>query len=157
MALFAIVFAPERFQADGAYYLFKVVNFEHFQIEHQRYILAVSQILPLVGVKIGLSLNSIFVLNSLNNVVFFYLIFLYAVYYLKDKTAGIAIILFMVFGVLHIQFTPMYEIWYGIILIVLVHTHLIQKRYFLVNDLFFLGIIFITILFSHPLLFMGHC
>ena len=154
MALFAIVFAPERFQADGAYYLFKVVNFEHFQIEHQRYILAVSQILPLVGVKIGLSLNSIFVLNSLNNVVFFYLIFLYAVYYLKDKTAGIAIILFMVFGVLHIQFTPMYEIWYGIILIVLVHTHLIQKRYFLVNDLFFLGIIFITILFSHPLLFI---
>ncbi|HET6991795.1 MAG TPA: hypothetical protein VFJ43_10745, partial [Bacteroidia bacterium] len=64
MAIFAVVFAQERFQADGAYYLFKVVNNGQFQIEHQRFILAVSQILPLIGVKLGLSLNAIIILNS---------------------------------------------------------------------------------------------
>jgi hypothetical protein len=154
MAVFAIVFAKERFQADGAYYLFKIVNYEDFQVEHQRYILAVSQALPLLGAKLGLSLDTIFILNSLNNVVFFYLVFLYAVYYLGDKTAGIAVILFMVFGVLHIQFTPMYEIWYGTILLVLVRSHLVQGRTIFFKDLLLVGLIMLTILFSHPLLFI---
>ncbi len=154
MAIFAIVFAKERFQADGAYYLFKVVNYGEFQIEHQRYILAVSQALPLLGAKLGLSLNAIFILNSLNNVVFFYLVFLYAVYYLKDKTAGIAVILFMVFGVLHIQFTPMYEIWYGTILLVLVRSHMVWRRTVSLKDLLLVGVLMLTVLFAHPLLFI---
>ncbi|MCX6310610.1 MAG: hypothetical protein NT084_03140 [Bacteroidetes bacterium] len=154
MAIFAIVFAQERFQADGAYYLFKIVNSGQFQIEHQRFILAVSQVLPLIGVKLGWSLNTIIVLNSLNNVVVFYLVFLYATKYLRDNTAGVAIILFMVFGVLYIQFIPMYEIWYGTILLVLVRSHMVNGRNFLMCDLILLGIIMITILFSHPLLFI---
>lgn len=154
MAVFAIVFAQERFQADGAYYLFKVVNYEQFQIEHQRFILAVSQVLPLLGVKLGLSLDSIIILNSLNNVIFFYLVFLYAVYYLRDQTAGVAVILFMVFGVLHIQFTPMYEIWYGTILLILVRSHMVQGRYIFMKDLLLVSAIMLTVLFSHPLLFI---
>jgi hypothetical protein len=154
MAIFAVIFAQERFQADGAYYLFKIVNYGDFQIEHQRFILAVSQVLPLIGAKLGLTMNSIIVLNSLNNVVFFYLVFLYAVYFLKDKTAGVAIILFQCFGVLNIQFTPMYEIWYGTILIVLVKSHIFLGRYNSVKDVFLLGVITITVLFSHPLMFI---
>lgn len=154
MAIFAIVFAKERFQADGAYYLFKIVNNEDFQIEHQRYILAFSQALPLLGAKLGMSMNAIFILNSLNNVVFFYLVFLYAVYFLGDKTAGVAVILFMCFGVLHIQFTPMYEIWYGTILLVLVRSHLVQGRTIFLKDLVLVGLIMLTVLFSHPLLFI---
>jgi hypothetical protein len=154
MAIFAVVFAQERFQADGAYYLFKVVNNGQFQIEHQRFILAVSQVLPWIGVKLGLSLNSIIVLNSLNNVVFFYLVFLYAVKYLQDKTAGVAVILFMTFGIMYIQFIPMYEIWYGTVLLVLVRSHMANGRTLLVKDLILLGIIMITILFAHPLLFI---
>lgn len=154
MAIFAIVFAQERFQADGAYYLFKLVNYGQFQIEHQRFILAVSQVLPWLGVKLGMSLNSIIILNSLNNVIFFYLVFLYATKYLRDRTAGVAIILFMVFGVLYIQFIPMYEIWYGTILLVLVRSHMVNGRTLFMKDLILLGIIMITILFSHPLLFI---
>ena len=94
MTIFAIVFANERFQADGAYYLFKVVNFETFQVEHQRFILIASQALPLAGVKLGLPLNVIILLNSLNNVVFFYLVFRYCAYFLRDQTAGACVILF---------------------------------------------------------------
>ncbi len=154
MAVFAIVFAGERFQADGAYYLFKVVNTESFHVEHQRYILAASQALPLLGAKMGLSLDTIFILNSLSNVVFFYLVFCYTVYYLRDRTGGVAVILFMTLGVLHIQFTPMYEIWYGAMLLVPLRSHLACGRYFMFRDLLFLGILMATILFSHPLLFV---
>src|SRR6476620_3064741 len=86
MTIFALVYAHERFQADGAYYLFKVVNFGHFQIEHQRFILIFSQWLPLLGAKMGASLHTIILLNSVSNIIFFYVIFWYCVYVLLDQT-----------------------------------------------------------------------
>ncbi|HEU4716227.1 MAG TPA: hypothetical protein VFU15_00250 [Bacteroidia bacterium] len=154
MTIFAIVFAGERFQADGAYYLFHVVDSGNFRIEHQRYILAVSQALPLLGVKLGLSMHAVILLNSLNNIVFFFLVFLYAVRYLHDRTAGIAVILFQVLGVMHIQFIPMYEVWYGSVLLVLVRSHLLHNRYRSIPDFVLLTAIMVTVLFSHPLLFI---
>jgi hypothetical protein len=154
MAIFAIVFANERFQADGAYYLFKVVNFESFQVEHQRFILVFSQALPLLGAKLGLSMKIIILLNSLSNVLFFYLIFRYVAYYLRDQTGGVLVILFQVVGVLHIHFTPMYEIWYGTMLLVPLRSHLVTMRYVLWKDLFVIALLMVTILFSHPLLFI---
>ncbi|MBI3511076.1 MAG: hypothetical protein HY064_10470 [Bacteroidetes bacterium] len=154
MMIFALIFAKERFQADGAYYLFKVVNSGHFQIEHQRYILIFSQWMPLLGAKMGLSLNAIFILNSLGNILFFYFIFCYCVYYLRDETAGVAVILFQCLGVLHLQFTPMYEIWYGTMLLVPIRSHLVKGKYFLTRDLIVIGALMITVLFSHPLLFI---
>lgn len=152
MAVFAVVFSEERFQADGAYYLFKVINYETFQVEHQRFILIFSQVLPLIGVKLGLTLKTIFILNSISNVLFFYLVFCYLVYYLRDKTGGIAVVLFQVMGVLHLQFTPMYEIWYGTALLVPLRSHLVCQRYHKIKDLVLLAAFLITVLFSHPLL-----
>lgn len=154
MAIFAIVFADERFQADGAYYLFKVVNFEKFQIEHQRFVLVFSQALPLLGVKLGLPLKFIIQLNSLSNVIFFYLIFRYVVYFIRDQTAGVAVIIFQCFGVLHIQFTPMYEIWYGTLLLVPIRSHLVCYRYSRFTDILLIAVLMITVLFAHPLLFI---
>ncbi len=154
MAVFAILFAKERFQADGAHYLLHVANSENFRIEHQRFILAFSQFLPWIGVKLGGSLNLIFILNSLNAVLWFYILFLYATYYLKDRRAGIAIVLTHVLGVLHIQFTPMYEIWYGIPLVILLYSHLSQGKVSHLRDLIFFGAVLVTALFAHPLLFI---
>ena len=154
MTVFAIVFANERFQADGAYYLFRIVNFETFQVEHQRFVLVFSQALPLLGVKLGLSLKAIIILNSLSNIIFFYLIFRYVVYYLRDQTAGIAVILFQVLGVLHLNFTPMYEVWYGAMLLVPIRAHLVCYRYNSMRDILFLIALMITVLFAHPLLFI---
>lgn len=154
MTIFAIVFANERFQADGAYYLFKVVNFETFQVEHQRFILIASQALPLAGVKLGLPLSVVILLNSLNNVVFFYLIFRYCAYFLRDQTAGACVILFMVVGVMHLHFTPMYEIWYGTMLLVPLRSHLVRMRYFTFRDRLLVALLMVVVLFSHPLLFI---
>ncbi|HTF04855.1 MAG TPA: hypothetical protein VK826_12600 [Bacteroidia bacterium] len=152
MAVFAIVFAKERFQADGAHYLLHVVQSEDFRIEHQRYILVFSQALAWIGVQFGAPLNLVFILNSLNAVLWFYVLFQYAVHYLKDRHAGIAIILTSVLGVLHIQFVPMYEIYYGIPLVILVYAHLRNNKVSTVAEMIlFLGIL-VTALFAHPLL-----
>ena len=58
-AVMAAVFFRERIQSDSAYYLFHVVDTENFRIEHQRYILAFSQFLPLIGVKLGLGMKAV--------------------------------------------------------------------------------------------------
>lgn len=148
----AAVFFRERIQSDSAYYLFHVVDTENFRIEHQRYILAFSQFLPLIGVKLGLGMKAVMMLYSLNHVLWFYLLFAYAVFFLRDRTAGTAIILVSVIGVLHMYFCPMYEIWYGSALLVLVRSHLYHSRIHRWHELLlFLGIT-ITVLFSHPLL-----
>ncbi len=152
MTVFAVVFAKERFQADGAHYLLHVVQAENFRIEHQRYILAFSQVLALIGSKLGASLNVIFVLNSLNPVLWFLGLFLYAVKFLKDQKAGIAIILTSVLGVLHIQFIPMYEIYYGIPLVIVLYSHIIHARVSRPMDMILFMIVLCTTLFAHPLL-----
>ena len=152
MTLFAVVFAKERFQADGAHYLLHVVQSENFRVEHQRYILIFSQLLAWVGVKVGASLSTIFVLNSLNPVLWFLALFLYAVRFLKDKRAAIGIILTSVLGVLHIQFIPMYEIYYGIPLIILLYSHIINERTSSLIDIHLFAAILCTALFAHPLL-----
>lgn len=152
ITVFAVAFANERFQADGAHYLLHVVQSENFRVEHQRYILIFSQALPWAGVQLGLSLNTIIVLNSLNPVVWYLLLFLYASRFLHDRHAAIGIILTHVLGVLHIQFTPMYEIWYGVPLLILLYSHLRNNRTRRPVDLILFLLILVTILFAHPLL-----
>lgn len=152
ITVFAVVFAYERFQADGAHYLLHVTQSESFRVEHQRFILIFSQALPWAGVQLGLPLSSIIVLNSINPVVWWLLLFLYATYFLRDRHAGIGIILTHVLGVLHIQFTPMYEIWYGIPLVILLYAHLKNDRVSKPGELIFFFGILITTLFAHPLL-----
>lgn len=152
MTVFAVVFAKERFQADGAHYLLHVVQSENFRIEHQRYILIFSQLLAWLGVKVGASLNTTFILNSLNPVLWFFGLFLYAVRFLKDKRAAIGIILTSVLGVLHIQFIPMYEIYYGIPLVLLLYAHIINERVSSIIDIILFAGILCTALFAHPLL-----
>lgn len=152
MTVFAVVFAYERFQADGAHYLLHVVQSESFRVEHQRFILIFSQALPWAGVQLGLPLDSIIVLNAINPVVWWLVLFLYATYFLCDRTAGIGIILTHVLGVLHIQFTPMYEIWYGVPLVILLYAHLRNSRVSKPLELILFFGMLITTLFAHPLL-----
>jgi hypothetical protein len=152
MTVFAVVYANERFQADGAHYLLHVVQSENFRVEHQRFILIFSQALPWAGAQLGLPLNAIIILNSINPVVWWLVLFLYATYFLRDRHAGIAIILTHVLGVLHIQFIPMYEIWYGVPLVILLYAHLRNERVSRPLELIFFFAILITTLFAHPLL-----
>ncbi|MGL4598966.1 MAG: hypothetical protein ACRCYO_15720 [Bacteroidia bacterium] len=154
MAILAVVFYQERLQADAAYYFYYVVDSENFRIEHQRYILGASQILPWLGVKIGLSLKALMILQSLNPVFWFYGLFLFTTRILRDQTGGIALILVHVLGVLHMHFCPMYEIWYGLALLVVVRSQLWMNRFQKPWEFILLLVLMITVLFSHPLLFI---
>lgn len=113
LIVYSVVFYKERIFADSSYYLFKVIDHKHFWIEHNRFILVFSQLLPLIGVLIGLSLKTILLLYSIGHSIFFYSIFLICKYLLKQNWTGLILLLIQTVGILSGYFTPMFELYYG--------------------------------------------
>src|ERR1700759_4392681 len=91
--ILCIVFYKERIFLDGAYYFFHVVQSQHFCIEHQRYILAISQLLPCIGSWFHLSLSTLLVLSSVNPVLYDALLFYFITYRLHHEGAAWALLL----------------------------------------------------------------
>lgn len=145
--MLSLYFSEERLLADASYYFFKVVNFSSFWVEHDRFILALSQWLPLLGTKLGLSLKTLILLNSIGHVLFFYIIFLLSRYIFLDKKAGWILLFLQVVAVTHGFFVPMFELYYATCLLVLFHA--IQKNGSSGIHMVFLLILSLLILSAH--------
>lgn len=123
-ALFAVLFVMafylyrERLFVDCGYYIFYTINDQFFRVDHHRFVLAISQLLPLAEVYLGAGLKTILVTYSLSHVLFYYVLFLVVVHRLHDLTAGAAILLIQTIGQLYLYFSPMLEICYGAALLV---------------------------------------
>jgi hypothetical protein len=154
-AVLAIIFYKERIFLDGSYYFFYVVQNEMFHIEHQRFILAFSQLLAVAGAKLHLSLNTLLLLNSLNPVLYLWILFLLSIYWLKHEGIAWALLLSGVCGIYFIWFCPMYEVWYGCVLLIFFMGVLERKLYSTVPQQVLFVVILITLLFSYPLIFIG--
>ena len=148
LLILSILLFEERLFADSSYYIFRVINTESFWIEHYRYILGFSQIIPLIGIKIGLGLKTILLLYSINHVIFFYSIFLVTKYYYKNSSAGFFLLLLQTIGISSGFFVPMFELYYAAGLLVLISTILYSKerKY----DLIILSILTFFVLTGHP-------
>jgi len=151
----AIIFFKERIFLDGSYYFFHVVQHETFHVEHQRFILAISQLLAVIGTKLHLSLNTVMILNSVNPVLYLWIFFLLSIFWLRNEAIAWVLLLSSVCGIYFIWFIPMYEVWYGCVLLIFFAGVLERKYYFRVTHQIIFGILFITLLFSYPLIFIG--
>jgi len=152
LGLLAVFLFRERLYADSGYYLFKAVNSHFFWIEHDRYVLAISQLLPLIGVWCGLSLKPILILYSVGHVLFFYLLFVFVYFGLDDRRSGLMLILIQTVGILHSFFTPQFELYYGTALLIAFYSIFRQKigGWFAIILMVLLQILALT---SHPLVF----
>ena len=119
LALFAWRFAQERLYADSGYYLARVVNEGGFRIEHGRWVLALAQLLPLIGTKLGLSLKTLVLLHSLNNVVWLLACVLLGLRVLRSPIAALALVCVHLIGLTHGLFCPVFELYYGADLLLL--------------------------------------
>ena len=153
--IFACVFYKERIFLDGSYYFFHVVQSENFRVEHQRFILIISQLLAWIGVKLHLPLWSVMMLNSINPVLYLWTLFILCAVVLNDKAAGWSLLLLSVCGIYFIYFCPMYEVWYGGGLLIFFGALLYREFYRTTFQLIALGITSITLLFSYPLMIAG--
>ena len=141
-----------RIFADSGFYVSQFINNQTFWIECQRIVLGISQLIPLIGVWIGLEIKYILILYSLSHVVFFYLLFLFVYYGLRDRRSGLLIILAQTVGIMHSFFTPMFELYYGVPLLITFYA--IWRLQFRFRTIYILLLLEVLILLSHPLAFM---
>ncbi len=153
--IFALVYYKERIFLDGSYYFFHVVQHETFHIEHQRFILAISQLLTVIGTKLNLSLNTVLILNSVNPVIYLWSLFLLSTLWLRSEGICWALLLSSVCGIYFIYFIPMYEVWYGGVLLIF-FAGILEKQFYQsrLQQIIFV-LLLITLLFSYPLIFIG--
>lgn len=116
---FAWRFADERLYSDSGYYLARVINEGAFRIEHGRWVLALGQVFPLLGVKLGLSMKALIMLHSLNNVLWLGACMLFAGRVLRDRSAILALACAHLIGLTHGLFCPIFELYYGVDLLIL--------------------------------------
>ena len=154
LLVMAFLFSEERLYADAGYYLSRVINGRGFWIEHNRLILFFSQILPWLAVNARLPLKAVIILYSLGHVLYFYLLALIAFYRLGDRYAALALVLVQITGIGQSYFTPQFEMYYGIGLLILFSTLLakitcreLPRSTVNITLLLILGALVIT---SHP-------
>lgn len=126
LAILAYTYSNERLFADSGYYFIRVINSKWFWIEHNRLILALSQIPVVMGVWVGLSLKKLVVLYSIWHVTFFYLTYLISKFKFSNHSAGFTLLLLLTLGIGLGFFVPMFELYYAAALIVL-FSSILQK------------------------------
>lgn len=94
LMVMSVVLAQERVLfVDSAAQLFEMIQRESFVIYDHRYTMAVTQLLPLVGIKIGLSLPMLVVLYSVAAPLLAYLAYLLLAYRVKDLPLALLLLL----------------------------------------------------------------
>lgn len=146
----AVFFREERLFADSSYYLAHTINQGFPQIDHQRFVLAISELLPLIGSYLRLPMSALILLYSVGHVLFAYLIFHHV--YIRNNSFGhgLLVLLLQFTGYTYLFFSPMLELWYGLILLVLLDYRLMSGKFTGVWNSFVLSGLALSILFSHP-------
>lgn len=120
LAVLAYLFRYERVFADSGYYLIRVINSKWFWVEHNRLILTLPEIAPLIGVWLNLGIAKLVTIYSIGHVAFHYIIYLICRFHFQNLRAGITILLIQVLGISSGFFVPMFELYYAASLLVLV-------------------------------------
>lgn len=156
LLLLAGVFYKERTVIlDSSYHLFHIVHHKSLAIQGNRFGAALTQIYPLLAVKMNLSLNVIAVVYSLSFPFFFLLAFLFCLLGLKNTRVALAIMLFNVLMVTHTFYWPHPELPAGVVftLLCFAWTDRVVQHKAKPGFLFATAPLWIvTIVFFHPLL-----
>jgi len=157
LGILAIVFYKERMAfLDSSFILFSILKEGNFAIQVNRFGACLTQIFPLAGSKLGLSLNNIMKVYSLGFIVYYFSLFYVCVGVFKKYRFGLCLLLFNVLMVAHTFYWVMNEFIQGIALMIVFfaflsrmdETNLKDKSWcFLVKILSLL-----TLAFIHPLL-----
>ena len=151
LMFFAVRFADERLYADSGYYLLRTINEGSFHIEHGRWVLAIAEAPALVASLLGTSMDAVIVVYSITNILFLALGIAYALFVLEDRRTALLLAMIHVIGLAHGLFCPVFELYYGVALLVLCiatvwNTHVRSKYRAVLSFLLFIGA-----LSSHPM------
>lgn len=145
---------------DSAYYSIKLINSEWFTIESGRYSTLITQILPLLAIKLGASLKTVLVLYSLSFMIIVYAIFIINVHVLKNIAAGFAIVLLSTLCMRDSYFYVVSELIQGMMFSSLLYAWLFYpittgKRLNPVVNLFVSFTIVLACFYFHPMVMLA--
>lgn len=132
LTLFSIIFYRERmFFVDPCWVTFKIINTKTFSIPEYRYGSFITQIYPLVGVYLGLSVKSLLILYSVSFYIFYLGTVLIAGMVWKQKWLGVLLALYFTLFVSDVYFWPNNEVHQGVtwmILFLSLYIHTLGRR-----------------------------
>ena len=154
--ILSILFFKERtIFTDAAFHLFYLVNEGKFQVQHHRFVAIFTQIFPISGIKLHLSLATIAQLYSTSFILLYTLCFLVLYKWIKNERLAIAYLLFNILITTHSFYWMLSEMLQGIVFLFLsfavLENRLISKT---TNKFDFplLSICTFIFAFSHPLI-----
>lgn len=132
LLLYSLVFYKDRMlHFDSAYYAFNMLYDSDFYIAHGRTISYASQLLPLLVIKLGGSLQTFLIVYSLSFMLLFYGIFLWIVYGFKNIEGGIFLALSVSLMIRYKFYAAISEVYFSLALAALLIAWLTK------NDLHF--------------------
>jgi len=155
LLLFSINFYQHRIlNYDTSYQLTKIINREFFNIEAARYSTVFTQIIPLIGIWLGLPLKWVLYLFSISFILVYYFVYYLITYRLKRPFIGILVPIVLIFGVKDNFFYTVTETHQALVYSVLFFAWISQEHY--KNRITEISVAFLLILlsfFAHPVSF----
>lgn len=152
MVWFAMYFALERLHGDSSFFLVRVLGDGKFHIVSGRWVIVLIQWPAVLGWWLGLPVKAIVLLWSLASSATLLGAFLFVTRTLRDTNAGIAAVSVHFVGLAHALFCPVFEFYFGAMLVVVFVATFHSQRIIGLSRLLLLSILFILVISSH---FMG--
>lgn len=156
--VYSICFYQEKFMIDASSFLFNITNYEWFPPSHQREIMYLQQVIPVLLSKIGVDIKYIMISYIINYYLIFHLIFLIICKVYKDTLSGTLYLLTMIGGCPFSYFLIAAELIPGTAVLILLLSNLNNQekvRYPLINKIAAV-LLLILVIRSHPLVSIAY-
>ncbi len=125
----SLFFFKERIlQNDNVYYAFRLIQDGRFEIEHGRRVNVLTQLLPLLALKMGYSVATVVKLYSFSFILLIYAFFLLIVLVFKDYNTGLALIGSTFLVIRYIFYLPVAEFYQGILVSLVLWSYLYNYK-----------------------------
>ncbi len=154
LVILSVVFYKERVCfIDSAFQFFKIVNFERFNVELNRYTAYIAQIPLLLAVKSGAGLKFLALVFSTGYILLYFVVFLICLYPLKNKPASLVVLFVLIIcsGLTFFHITT--ETHLALVFSVLFYAWIeydLKKSQPLIKYTLISGLIILLTVFSHP-------
>lgn len=152
LLVMATLFYKERtIFMDAAYHLFHILMSNDFAIQHGRFGAVVTEVFPVVGSKLGLSLKNIMILYSSGTMFFYFLCYVVCGSVLKQYRYALIVLLFSILFATETFFWPYSELQQGCCMLLVMFAILNTKMQVVLKYALILALM-VTLAFIHPLI-----
>jgi hypothetical protein len=147
---FDIFFYIEKIYGDSAYYLFQIINFKRFAIEHARPASIFIEIIPLLLAKKGIAMDQILFWFSIGIWIYYFVCGLILAIVLKMPKMTLALYLTLIIGAKINYYNPVSELILSAPLLIIAFC-IYKKSILKISDVILLTLLYGFIIWNHPL------